>query len=212
MHRYLREPVSAITHFIGAILALIGLIWLVVMTYPDIDRIIISLVYGMSVTLTFTASTIMHTYVGSEKIIRLLNRFDHAAIYLMIAGTYTPFAYIFLDSVWFIGIMVAIWGMAIVGVIWKLFFYKNVDNLLSLLYYLGMGWFSLILIPHLFRLVDVVGFVLIVSGGLMFTVGAIIFGMQRPNFNRWWGHHEIWHLFVLAGAALHFGSVVYYLV
>lgn len=211
MLRYMREPVNAITHLIGAILALIGLIWLLVITYPDIDRVIISLVYGISVILTFTASGIMHLYKGSNTVIDLLIRIDHAAIYLMIAGTYTPIAYVFLDTAWFIGLMVAIWGMALGGIIWKLFFYQS-DSWLSLLYYLGMGWFSVILFPKLLPLIDLTGFLLIVSGGIMYTVGAIIFGLKRPNFNEWWGHHEIWHLFVLAGCALHFSSVVYYFI
>lgn len=210
MHRYLREPVNGITHILGAILAGIGLIWLLVITYPDIDRIIISIVYGISVILTFTASGVMHSYKGSNRIIDILVRLDHAAIYIMIAGTYTPLAYVFLDTVWFVGLMISVWGMALGGVVWKLFFYKR-DSIWSLLYYLGMGWFSVILFPYISPFVDLTGFLLIVSGGVMYTVGAIIFGIQRPNFNKWWGHHEIWHLFVLAGFAFHFFSVAYYM-
>ena len=113
MHRYLREPVNSLTHLLGAVLALLGLIWLLVITYPDVDRIIVSLVYGISVILTFTASGVMHLYKGSNRMIDLLIRLDHAAIYLMIAGTYTPIAYVYLDSVWFMWMMVAIWGMAL---------------------------------------------------------------------------------------------------
>ncbi len=135
-------------------------------------------------------------------------RFDHATIYLMIAGTYTPMAYVLLDTAWFVGMMVAIWGMALGGVVWKLFFYQE-DNIWSLAYYLGMGWFSIILLPHVLQFVNIVAFVLIVCGGLMYTIGAIIFGLKKPNINQWWGHHEIWHLFTLAGFAFHFFAIIY---
>lgn len=211
MLHHLREPINTITHFLGALLALIGLIWLVTVTYPDIDRMIISLVYGICTILTFTASTVMHSYRGDNRILDLLIRLDHAAIFLMIAGTYTPFAYIFLDTLWFIGMMVAVWGLALGGVVWK-FVTDDYDSKWSLLYYLGMGWLSVILLPHLLSLIDLTGFVLIVSGGVIYTIGAFIFGFKYPNFNRWWGHHEIWHVFVLVAAALHFFSVAYHLV
>lgn len=113
MHRYFREPVNSLTHLIGAVLALAGLIWLLVITYPDIDRVIVSIVYGISVILTFTASGVMHLYKGSNRVINLLIRLDHAAIYIMIAGSYTPIAYVFLDTFWFVWMMIAIWGMAL---------------------------------------------------------------------------------------------------
>jgi len=211
MHRYFREPVNSLTHLIGAVLALAGLIWLLVITYPDVDRLIVSIVYGISVILTFTASGVMHLYKGSNRVINILVRLDHAAIYIMIAGSYTPIAYVYLNTFWFIWLMIAIWGMALGGVVWKIFWFKD-NSITSLLYYLGMGWFSLLLLPHVLPLIDLTGFLLIVSGGICYTVGAIIFGLKRPNFNRWWGHHEIWHLFVLGGFAFHFFSVVYHMV
>lgn len=205
--RKFREPVSGLTHLGGAIAALLGLIWLISMTYADMPRLIVSIIYGVSVILTFSASTVMHLYKGSNRVIDWLIRLDHAAIYLMIAGTYTPIAYAYLDTTWFVGMMVAIWGMALGGVVWKLVSY-NVDSIWSLLYYIGMGWFSLILLPHVITLVNPLVFFLIVAGGVSYTVGAVIFGIQRPNFNEWWGHHEIWHLFVLAGFAFHFFGIV----
>ena len=208
MNKYFREPVSGFTHLLGAVLALAGMIWLLVVSSHDVARIIVSLVYGLSVIATFSASTLMHLYNGSQNVIKWLIRFDHATIYIMIAGTYTPMAYVLLDTAWFVGMMVAIWGMALGGVIWKLFFYHE-DNIWSLAYYLGMGWFSLLLLPHVLQFVNLVAFVLIVCGGLMYTIGAIIFGLKKPNINQWWGHHEIWHLFTLAGFAFHFFAIVY---
>jgi hemolysin III len=208
MHKYFREPVNGFTHLIGAVLALAGMIWLVLVSHNDLARIIVSLIYGLSVIATFSASTLMHLYNGSQRVIKWLIRFDHASIYLMIAGTYTPMAYVLLDTAWFVGMMVAIWGMALGGVVWKLFFYRE-DTIWSLLYYLGMGWFSLILLPHVLQHVNMLAFVLIVCGGLMYTIGAIIFGLKKPNINQWWGHHEIWHLFTLAGFAFHFFAIFY---
>jgi hemolysin III len=209
MNRF-REPVNGFTHLFGVLLAFLGLIWLVFITYPDIDRVLISLIYGISTILTFAASTIMHLYTGNQKTLRKLVRFDHAMIYIMIAGSYTPFVYVFLDSVWFWGLMISIWGMALGGVVWKVFFW-NKDTIWSLVYYIGMGWFSLLLLPYVLSFIDPIGFMLILSGGISYTIGGIIYGLKRPNFNEWWGHHEIWHLFVLAGFALHFFGVIHYI-
>ncbi|MEM9955151.1 MAG: hemolysin III family protein [Chloroflexota bacterium] len=211
MERYFREPINGITHLLGAILGLLGLIWLVVITYPDIDRVIISLVYGVSVILTFTASFVMHSYKGSNEMIERLVRLDHAAIYLMIAGSYTAISYAYLTPFWFTWMMIAIWGMALGGVIWKIFFFRD-NSVISLLYYLAMGWFSLALIPQVMSIIDPIAFTLIVSGGICYTVGAVIFGLKRPNFSDLWGHHEIWHLFVLGGFACHFFAVVHHMV
>jgi hemolysin III len=209
MNRF-REPVSGFTHLLGVLLAALGLIWLLTITYPDINRVLVSLIYGFSTILTFAASTIMHLYTGNKRTLRWLIRFDHAMIYIMIAGTYTPVAYLFLDTVWFWGLMLSIWGMAFGGVVWKLFFWHK-DTIWSLAYYIAMGWFSLLLLPRLLPYIDLVGFLLLLSGGLMYTIGAMIYGIKRPNFNQWWGYHEIWHLFVLAGASLHFFGVIHYI-
>lgn len=212
MNRF-REPVNGFTHLLGVVLALLGLIWLIVVTYPDINRVIVSLIYGSCAILTFAASTTMHLYIGNQKTLDKLVRFDHAMIYLMIAGTYTPFAYVFLNTVWFWGVMIAIWGLALGGVVWKVFFWNDVGSATtwSLAYYIAMGWFSLILIPHALAYIDLLGFLLILSGGVIYTIGGIIYGLKRPNFNEWWGHHEIWHLFVLAGFAVHFWGVMHYI-
>jgi hemolysin III len=209
MNRF-REPVNGFTHLLGAALAGLGLIWLIVMTYPDLNRVLVSLIYGLSTILTFAASTTMHLYTGNQRTLRWLIRFDHAMIYIMIAGTYTPVAYLFLDTLWFWGLMLSIWGMALGGVVWKLFFWHK-DGIWSLFYYVAMGWVSLLLLPRLLPHIDLVGFLLFLCGGLLYTVGAVIYGLKRPNFSEWWGHHEIWHLFVLAGSALHFFGVLHYI-
>lgn len=209
MNRF-REPVNGFTHLFGVLIAFMGLVWLLFMTYPDVQKVLVSLIYGLSTILTFAASTMMHLYTGNQKTLHRLVRFDHAMIYIMIAGTYTPFAYVFFDSIWFWGLMVSIWGMAFGGVIWKLFFW-NKDTIWSLIYYIGMGWFSILLLPHVLHYIDAVGFTLILSGGIIYTVGGIIYGLKRPNLSEMWGHHEIWHLFVLAGFALHFFGVMHYI-
>jgi len=211
MYRYFREPVNSLTHLFGAVIAAIGLIWLASVTYPQTDRFIVSVVYGLSVIITFTASGIMHSYKGNKRIINWLIRLDHAAIYIMIAGSYTPLAYVFLDTVWFIALMVTVWGMALGGVVWKLIFGYS-DSIWSVLYYAGMGWLGVILLPHLVQVVNLTGFLLFIAGGMMYTAGAIVFAAQRPNINKWWGFHEIWHLCVLAGFAFHFACVAHYLV
>jgi hemolysin III len=203
-----REPVSGFTHLAGAVLALIGMIWLLWSSYPDGWRMVISSIYGLSMVATFVASTVMHLYSGNHRVLTVLVRLDHAAIYLMIAGTFTPVSYVFLDGLYFGIIMAIIWTMAIGGAIWKLFFWKR-DTIWSLLYYLLMGWMGAAVVPGALPMLDWVTFLLVLGGGLMYTFGAVIYGIKRPNLNRWWGYHEIWHLFVLAGCALHFAAVAY---
>lgn len=210
MNNRFREPVSGFTHLLGSLLAAAGLLWLLTVTYPDRYRIIVSLIYGLSTILTFSASTIMHLYSGNRRTLSRLVRFDHAMIYIMIAGTYTPVAYVFLDALWFWGLMLSIWGLALGGVVWKVFFWHE-DTIWSIIYYIAMGWLSILLLPHLLPYIDLTGFLLFLCGGLIYSAGAVIYGLKRPNFNRWWGHHEIWHLFVLGGFTLHFFGVLHYI-
>lgn len=202
-----REPVNAYTHLGGAILALIGLVWMLAVTYPDIPLMLVSLIYGISMIFCLASSGLMHSYSGDRKFLRFLIRLDHAAIYCMIAGTYTPFVYTYFDGIARVMLLIIIWSMAVGGMYWKLQHWQT-DSLLSVMLYLLMGWAAVLMAPYVIQKMPITVGVLVVAGGLVFSMGALVFHLRRPNFNRWWGFHELWHLFVLGGCGLHFWAIV----
>lgn len=206
-----REPVSGFSHLFGAILALVAFGLLAFALSDEPMRLLVVLVYGFGVIATLTASSIMHLYNGSQRVIEWLVRLDHASIYLMIAGTYTPVCYLFLEGIWRWGILLGIWAMALAGVVWKLSVWKP-NNPWSLAYYLLMGWAGVIMAPQVLPQLDALGVTLFALGGAMYTVGAVVFGIRKPNLHEWFGHHELWHMFVLAGGSLHFWAIVHYIV
>lgn len=203
-----REPVNGYTHLIAAVLALIGMIWLVWMARDYPGRVIALAIFGTSMVLLYTASGVMHLYKGSETMIHRLNQMDHAAIYLLIAGSYTPFSYTFLDGWWRIGMLVTIWTLAVVGVILKLGF--NMYGHISTIFYVAMGWVAVFGIPQFIAAGHILALWWIAAGGLVYTAGAVIFALQRPNFHHHFGHHELWHLFVIGGSVCHFVAAAVY--
>jgi hemolysin III len=203
-----REPINSLTHFVGAILASMGLAWMVSLAWDDLSKLITTAIFGISMILLYSASTAMHWYDGSERITRLLQKLDHAAICLLIAGTYTPLAYFLLDGLWRWGMLGLIWSLAAVGVFSKLFFFWQ--GHLSTLFYMAMGWTVIIVTPKLLPLLPLGLLGLIVAGGVAYSIGAVIYSLKMPNFHRHFGHHEIWHLCVLGGNSFHFLAVLLY--
>ena len=209
-----REPVSGFTHLIGALLASIGLIWLIWVVRSssnDLTLLAVILIYGLSTIATFLASTVMHLFGGSKTVFEWLVRIDHAAIYLMIAGTYTHFSYAYVEDPQRSLLLALIWGLALAGIIYKLWWWQC-DSWRSTLSYLAMGWLALLLLPQVWGVIQPGALILTVLGGLAYTLGAFVFGLRWPNFNEHWGFHEIWHLFVLAGAACHYFAIAFYIV
>ncbi|MDQ7024954.1 MAG: hemolysin III family protein [Anaerolineae bacterium] len=205
-----REPVNGLTHALGAILAFIGMIWLVWMARDMPAQALTLAIFGITMVLVYVASTVMHLYNGSEAILHRLNQLDHAAIYLLIAGTYTPFTYAFFAGWWRWGLLAAIWTLAIIGIIIKLGFNKMMDGHASTIFYVAMGWVAVIAIPRYIMLNQVGALWLILAGGILYTIGAVIFALRKPNFHKHFGHHEIWHLFVMGGSAFHFIAAALY--
>lgn len=208
MQRLIREPINSITHALGAILALIGGIWLVSLTLDNVATMLVTIVYSLTMFMGFTTSTIMHSYIGEHKIIRWLIRFDHAAIFLMIAGTYTPITYAFLDGSWRLFILGVVWVLALAGIAWKLISWKKDTIWQTLSYFVFVG-VAFVMLPDLLPKTPPIGLALLILGSAMYIIGAVVFALKRPNFNEYWGFHEIWHLFVLAGAGLHFAFIAY---
>jgi hemolysin III len=204
-HR-LEEIFNAVTHGVGAVFALIGLGVLIAAAYyhGGAWHLVSFIIYGISLVLLYFASTLYHSFTN-EKIKYLFKIFDHAAIYLLIAGTYTPFTLIPLHGVIGWTIFSVIWSLAIIGVVLKVFFVKRF-KVLSTLCYIFMGWAAVLMIKPLLATVAVEGLYWLIGGGLLYTVGAVFYLARRMPFN-----HAIWHIFVLGGSIAHFIVVFKYI-
>lgn len=196
------EIANAVTHGFGAVLSITGLILLVALSFnnPEPVRIISAVVYGSSLTLLFLISTLYHS-PQQPRLKKLLQVLDHCAIYLLIAGTYTPFLLINLKGPWGYTLMGIIWAMAVSGIVFKAIFGDRYEKF-SLFTYLVMGWLAVIAIPQIIANVPAQTLLLITLGGVVYTAGAIFYAIERIPYN-----HAIWHLFVLGGSAFHFVAV-----
>ncbi|MEZ8618272.1 PAQR family membrane homeostasis protein TrhA [Vibrio splendidus] len=199
----IEERANAITHGLGVVLGVVGLILLLIRAFDyqaDMLTVASMAVYGSSIILLFLASTLYHS-ITTEKTKRLLKTLDHCAIYLLIAGSYTPFLLVGLRTPLAMGLMAVIWGIALVGIIMKIAFVHRFKRL-SLFIYLAMGWLSLIVVYQLAMNIDIGGLVLLAVGGVIYSLGVIFYVAKRIPYN-----HAIWHLFVLAGCACHFFAI-----
>ncbi|MEZ9050456.1 MULTISPECIES: hemolysin III family protein [unclassified Vibrio] len=202
----IEERANAITHGLGVVLGVVGLVLLLIRAFDhqaDILTIASMAVYGSSIILLFLASTLYHS-ITTEKTKRLLKTLDHCAIYLLIAGSYTPFLLVSLRTPLAMGLMAVIWGIALVGIIMKIAFVYRFKRL-SLVTYLAMGWLSLIVVYQLAMNIEMGGLVLLALGGVIYSLGVIFYVVKRIPYN-----HAIWHLFVLAGCACHFFAIYLY--
>ncbi|MBE3575813.1 MAG: hemolysin III family protein [Firmicutes bacterium] len=208
----LREPVSGLTHLAGAVLSALGLVALLAVSHGQTLLRVGSLaVFGASLILLFAASAAYHLLPLSPSGTRALRRVDHIMIYILIAGTYTPLCLIPLRGPWGWSLFCAIWTLALAGIamaIWWL----HAPRWLSTTIYVIMGWLVVIAVVPLLHTVPPGGLVWLLIGGLFYTSGAVIYAIRRPNLVPGvFGFHEIWHLFVLAGALSHFWAVFRYL-
>ena len=211
--QHIREPINTLTHGMGAILAVIGLAILIYEAIQggSISHLIAFSIFGLSMILLYTASSLYHALHVKKKTLELLQKLDHSMIYVLIAGTYTPICLLVLEGGWKWGFFATIWSLAIIGII-KKFLWMNAPRWLSTLFYLGMGWLAVIIFPTLMEKLPLAFLVWIGIGGLAYTLGAVIYGIKKPNpIPNWFGHHEIWHLFVMAGTFSHFWAIYYYL-
>ncbi|MBD3617140.1 MAG: hemolysin III family protein [Gracilimonas sp.] len=207
-----REPFNAYSHYLGALIAAIWLFFLMKAAAESPTSHKISyLVYGISVILMFLSSGIYHTLNVQNKTEELFRLFDHILIYVLIAGSYTPMCVVALEGGWQWGILLGIWLFALAGILKKTF-WMSAPRWFSTVIYLLMGWVSLIILPQVWRLLPHAFVYWIALGGLFYTVGAIIYGIRKPDpIPGAFGFHEIWHLFVLGGAFSHYWAIYKYL-
>ena len=211
--KWFREPVNGLTHLAGGLLASAGLIVLLATATRAgrLDQLLAFGVFGFSLIALYSASALYHLLPLSLVGVARLRQVDHMAIFLLIAGTYTPFCLLALDGGWRVGLLCLVWGLALCGILLKLL-WMDAPRWLSVALYLGMGWVALIAAPALFRAVPAGGMAWVLVGALVYSAGALIYGLKRPNLIPGvLGFHELWHLFVLAGSACHFWAVLGYI-
>ncbi len=201
------EIAHSITHGVGVLLSIAALVILVTLSAlrGNAWHVVSSVVFGATLIFLYTASTLYHsiTHPRAKKILRVL---DHSAIFLLIAGTYTPFTLVTLRGGWGWTLFVVVWGLALVGIVYKITA-SNRFRLLSVLLYLGMGWLVLVAIEPMVATMPVPGLILLLAGGLCYTLGVIFFVWRQLPYS-----HAVWHVFVLAGSICHFFAVLLYVI
>lgn len=203
---FAEEIANSISHGLGCLFGIVGLVLLLdkaAAMNAGITTIVSSSLYGGSMILLFLASTLYHA-VSHPRAKRVLKKVDHCAIYLLIAGTYTPFLLVGLQSPLAYGLMAVIWGLALAGIIFKLTIAERF-KILSLVTYLCMGWLSLIVVYQLAMKLSPGGIWLLALGGIIYSLGVIFYVARRVPFN-----HAIWHAFVLGGCICHFCAIYFY--
>lgn len=208
-----REPISSYTHFWGAIISGLGLAVLLIksIAFSEISvmKILSSALFGLSLIALYTASSVYHFSNAGSKTVRVLRKLDHAMIFVLIAGTYTPILLNFLPyprGAMFVGL---IWVFAAVGITVKLCWF-DAPRWLQTGMYLAMGW-AILIDPSVFARMNTGALVMLILGGLSYTAGGIIYMIKKPNISVRFGFHELFHIFVLVGSLFHFVLVFLYI-
>jgi hemolysin III len=206
----LREPVNGLTHLITAGVAVIGLFILLVISWGQPGKMISLLIYGVSLILLFLASGIYHSVKANPSAMLKLRKFDHSAIYLLIAGTYTPICFNMLDGFWKWGMLGIVWGLALAGIGVKMFFI-NAPRWVTASVYIIMGWLCILGIQEILAALPLGAIAWLVSGGIIFTLGAVVYITKTMDFLPGvFGFHEVWHIFVILGALAHYIMIAAY--
>ncbi len=206
--RHIKEPGSAITHFIGMLMAIFAAVPLLIKAAHEPSRIyIISLaIYAASLILLYAASTTYHTFDISPKVNTILKKIDHMMISVLIAGSYTPVCLIVLKGRTGIILLSIVWAIAIIGILIKAF-WVYCPKWVSSVLYIGMGWTCVLAFTQILNNMSPAAFGWLLAGGIIYTVGGVIYALKLPIFNnkhKNFGSHEIFHLFVMGGSACHF--------
>ncbi|MCF6752935.1 MAG: hemolysin III family protein [Pseudomonas sp.] len=202
---YHGERFNAWTHLVGALLACLGAIWLQVLAAlgGSLAEMVSVAIYGISLVLLYSISTLYHSLRGRAKVI--MRKLDHLSIYLLIAGSYTPFCLVTLAGPWGWTLFGVVWGLALLGMLQEIK-PRSEARVLSLVIYAVMGWIVLVAVKPLLAALGSAGFAWLLAGGICYTVG-IVFFVFDERFRHW---HGIWHLFVMGGSLLHFIAVLFY--
>lgn len=202
----IKDPMSAFTHFIGVILSVLAVYQLVTKAYisGSILHVVSFAIFGTSLILLYTASTLYHIFERPKKLSMVLHKIDHMMIFVLIAGTYTPICLIPLKGTLGLTLLSIIWASAIAGILFKVF-WMNAPRWINTCIYIGMGWMIIIAIFPLIDRLSSYAIGWLFAGGIAYTIGAVIYGAKWPRIqSKWFGFHEIFHLFVLLGSYCHY--------
>ncbi len=208
----LKEPFNSISHMVGGGLSVLGLVFLVILADGALE-IVSAVLFGIGLIAVYTMSAIYHGVPGHPKTEAWLERLDHVAIYLLIAGTYTPVVLVLLGGTWGWSLFGTVWGIAIVGIVLALTLPLG-PTWLHITGYIALGWVAVVAAPVLFPLLTAEGLFWIIGGGVIYTAGAFLYVWDKPKvLPKWMGHlgaHELWHIFVIMGSLAHFVFVARY--
>ncbi|NKE06938.1 PAQR family membrane homeostasis protein TrhA [Mesobacillus selenatarsenatis] len=213
MNSYIREPINSLTHLAGALLSFAGLLALVIkasITTGSALAITSVTIFGISMILLYTASATYHMVISKDSVIAFLRKIDHSMIFVLIAGTYTPFCLISLNGVTGWTLFGIITFAALCGILFKMIWFRS-PRWLSTSIYIIMGWMVIFVVSPLSSVLSTGGISLLVIGGIMYTIGGVIYAL-KPDFlrSKHLGFHEIFHIFIMLGSTAHFLSVYVY--
>ncbi len=208
LEEHIKDPGSAITHFIGMLMAIFAAVPLLIKAAHEPSRIyVVSIaVYAASLILLYAASTTYHTFNRSEKLNTILKKVDHMMISVLIAGSYTPICLLVLGGKTGILLLSIVWGIALIGILIKAF-WVYCPKWVSSVLYIGMGWTCVLAFTQILNSMSPAAFGWLLAGGIIYTAGGVIYALKLPIFNsrhKYFGSHEIFHLFVMGGSACHF--------
>lgn len=209
--KHIKDPVSSLTHLFGALLGLIATIYMVIaaLEVGDHTRLVAVLVFGLSMVLLYTSSGLYHYFILGESGTLRMRKLDHAMIFVLIAGTYTPYCLLTMEGIFKWSLFYGIWGIAIAGILFKVIWF-DAPRWLSTVIYLLMGWIAVFSIPKMDLGTEALYWT--IAGGISYSVGAIIYIFKKPDpWPEWFGFHEIWHIFVLGGTFCHFWAISRYM-
>jgi hemolysin III len=208
-YTFKEELANSITHGLGVLFGIVSLIVLLFISIKkqSVVSIVAFSIYGACLILMYLSSTLYHS-IPHEKAKQILRVFDHSSIFLFIAGTYTPIALLTMTGRLRVGVLVAMWGIAVSGVLFKIFTFGKFDKFkaVSLGIYIGMGWLTVLTIKPIIQMTSIGFFMWVLGGGLIYTLGTIFYSIKKIPYN-----HAIWHLFVLAASVAHFVGILIYL-
>ena len=204
---YHGEKLNAWTHLVGAVAASVGAIWLIVLASLDGNpwKIVSVAIYGVTLMMLYSVSTLYHSVRGRAKVV--MRKLDHLSIYLLIAGSYTPFCLVSLRGPWGWSLFGVVWGLAVVGMLQEIK-PRSEARILSIVIYALMGWIVLVAVKPLLATLGTAGFAWLAGGGVLYTLGIIFFALDHRLRHA----HGIWHLFVIAGSVMHFIAVFFYVI
>ena len=208
-----KSKVSGIIHIFGAVLAVAALVLLVVFAAikATVWHVVSFSIFGSTLIILYLMSSLYHMFPEGSRVQKIFRYFDHMAIYLLIAGTYTPICLVSLRGAWGWSIFGVIWGLAILGIIWKAVAFGQSRKISTILYII-MGWVVVIAFYPMVKSMPIGEIFWLVLGGILYSIGGIIYGLKKPEFNiPWFGFHEVFHIFIILGSFAHFWMMFKYI-